>query len=100
MTNARTPLFLMANLGAEVSRVFSLSAGGDALNARRAADRAHNIISEIMLFPEMARRAREIEKIADILRAKKHGISIEVSAFEINEYFNAFALRAMNQQNG
>ncbi|MES2060033.1 MAG: hypothetical protein V4438_03320 [Patescibacteria group bacterium] len=97
MNNARTPLFLMANLGAEVSRVYSLFERNDRVNAISASERAYKIISEIMLFPEMIPRAEEIEKVADILDSKVHHGTINVSAADINDYFNVFALRAIGQ---
>ena len=35
MLNTRTPLFLMANLGAEVSRIFSFKEKNDAENLKK-----------------------------------------------------------------
>ncbi len=98
MIDNRTPLFLMANLGAEVSRVFSYKEKGDAVNVERASLRAKKIISEIMQFEEMKPREKEIEKIVDVIDSTVSNNGLIISKNDIENYFNPFALRFLSLQ--
>ena len=60
MNTARTSLFLMANLGAEVSRIISAQEQKDADTASTALARAENILDEITRLPDMQPRAQEL----------------------------------------
>lgn len=96
MNSERTPLFLMANLGAEVSRVFSLSDKGDKENALRASGRAKAIITDLYKYEEMLPRKQELEKIIDIIDSKFSDIGINVQNSDVLDYFNHFALKLMS----
>lgn len=94
MKIARTPVFLMANLGAEVSRVASFHEKGDVESAHKALIRAQGIIDEIKKFPEMQQRLPEMEilsvTINDIISPQP---VFSVSAMKLRDYFYPFALR-------
>jgi len=92
----RTSSFLMANLGAEVSRIFSAKKAQDEIRAKECLIRAENILKEIMTFPDMKKRATEIEILSEVIR----GIAIPkptitVSEQNITSYFMPFALQSL-----
>lgn len=97
MKTTRTPLFLMANLGSEMSQLFSYTEKGELKMAESASARANRIIAELLLHPDMRGRGGEIEVlrevIKDVLMEKRH---FSVSKGEIEEYFMPFAPRLMS----
>jgi len=96
MNTARTSLFLMANLGAEVSRIIEAHERGNEDSATRAALlRAENILSKIAYLPDMKTRAQELDALACALRSFAAGDSHAVSAAHLKSSFMPFALRLM-----
>lgn len=95
--NQRTTLFLMANLGAEVSRLLSFKEKGDHIEAKEALKRAQDILFEIKKLPEMRKRLQEIDilsaVIADILETKP---IFHVSPRSIKSYFQPFTSRMIS----
>ncbi len=96
--NTRTPAFLMANLGAEVSRIFSYKEKGDVINIQKASSRAREIVSQIFQFDEMKARRNEIEKIADVIDSVLSNNGLEISKKDIENYFNSLAIRLITIQ--
>lgn len=98
MNNTRTPLFLMANLGSEVSRILSCNAKGQQVEARQAYERAKDIVTQIKAFPEMENRLMEINILSQVLEElpKKSDLNFAVSSKNLRAYFQPFALRLLN----
>ncbi len=94
MTKERSSLFLMANLGAEVSRVFSLADKGLYAQAEEARARAKRIIVELRELPEMQTREPEIVALERILEDLMRGES-GVTPKNIKSYFMPFAERML-----
>ncbi len=94
--NQRTSLFLMANLGAEVSRLLSFKEKGDYIRTKETLDRANHILAEVRKLPDMKKRLEEIDLlsavIADILKTEP---IFHVSSRHIQSYFSPFALRLL-----
>ena len=63
----RTSKFLMANLGAEVERIFRWKEKGDQQMLAAARNRAQKIIEQIMECPDMTPRAQEIKILSDLI---------------------------------
>ena len=96
MSIARTPLFLMANLGSEVSRMLSALERGDADMARRSKKRADEILASIIEFPEMQPRKRELLLLKNVIEGFfDKNSEFKVRSNSLKEYFIPFALRAM-----
>lgn len=96
MNTARTSLFLMANLGAEVSRIISAQERGDKDSAGSALLRAENILNEIAHLPDMKPRAQELETLAEALHSLVTPISSHtISSAHLKSYFTPFAVRLM-----
>lgn len=94
--NERTSLFLMANLGAEVSRLISAKERGDVVLMQGALKRAEHILAEIKALPDMQPRITEIEMLSSAI----HSLAAPVAEFTITtkgikSYFTPFALRTM-----
>ncbi|MEK7555810.1 MAG: hypothetical protein AAB523_00810 [Patescibacteria group bacterium] len=96
MNNKRTSLFLMANLGAEVSRIISAQEQKDADTASTALARAENILDEITRLPDMQPRAQELKTLSEVLRSLAAPISSHaISPAHLKSYFTPFAMRLM-----
>jgi len=96
MNTARTSLFLMANLGAEVSRIISAQERGDKDSARVALFRAENILNEVMHLPDMKPRVQELEALTEALRSLIAPVSSHtISPAHLKSYFTPFAVRLM-----
>lgn len=94
MNTARTSLFLMANLGAEVSRIISAQERGDGDSAGSALLRAENILNEIAHLPDMQSRTQELDALSKAIRSIATNAS-GVSPISLKSYFTPFALRLM-----
>ena len=98
MNTTRTPLFLIANLGAEVSRLVSFKEKGNEALADKAFGRAEHMIAEIKTCPEMKSRLQEITlletAVADIANGET---ASNISASLLKSYFQPFALRLLSQ---
>ena len=96
MNTTRTTLFLMANLGSEVSQIFSYAEKGELKLAESARLRADRIIKELLAHPEMKGRTGEIEILKSVIEdlfARERQFAVNKT--EIEEYFMPFALRLM-----
>jgi hypothetical protein len=94
----RSPTFLMANLGSEVSQVFMYVERDNLEMARNSAERANKIIDELINHPELIGRTEEVEmvnKIISDLFSKER--QLEVEQDEMEDYFMPFALRALSE---
>jgi len=92
MNTTRTPLFYMANLGSEMSRVLLEYEKKDFEKMRNSILRAENIIKKIKEFPEMKNRTGELEILGLIindLNQKK----FELDKNQLLNYFSPFAIR-------
>ena len=87
MKTERTSLFLMANLGSEVSRMFSSRESGDVSFAHESLKRADRILAGIKQLSDMQTRKREIDLLAEALREPA------VSREELQSYFDPFVAR-------
>jgi hypothetical protein len=99
MNNTRTSLFLMANLGSEVSRFLNSVEKKDKDLMEKSKLRAEKIIDEIENKSDMFSRKKEIEKIrlviSDFVKEKRE-LSISIEDFK--NYFNPFYLRFAKEQ--
>ena len=99
MNTTRTPLFLMANLGSEVSRIFSALESGKGDQAKLAYLRAGHIILQIKQFPEMLPRVEEINQLVRVLdELLKEKPKYQVSRGNMEAYFQPFILRLFAQR--
>lgn len=98
MNNTHTSLFLMANLGSEMTRLFSAKEKNDIEKLRGATLRAQGIISQIEIFPEMKDRMGEIDKIKYIVEDCNKSLSVlNIRKKDIESYFLPFVLNLMKQ---
>ena len=96
MNTQRTSLFLMANLGAEVSRIILLTEKHDDALAREAFIRANKIIREIKALPDMKTRLQEIEALSKVIESiVESKSSVHIPAEHITSYFLPFSLRLL-----
>jgi len=88
MNTERTPLFYMANLGAEVSRLYA------AKEKTAPLARCLNIIEQYIQVEVYPWRKREIAILKDVVEdIATGGNKYDISAEELEEYFLPFALR-------
>ncbi|MBI4086129.1 MAG: hypothetical protein HY433_02730 [Candidatus Liptonbacteria bacterium] len=96
MNTERTSLFLMANLGAEVSRIISLNEKNEDALAKDALSRANKIIMEIKTLPDMKTRLQEIDILAKVIEnILEPGSALKISTKHIKSYFVPFSIRLM-----
>lgn len=96
MTNERTSLFLMANLGAETTRLISAREQNNNDNARVCLARAEHILDELSALPDMKSREEELRLLRDSLKKivdEQSGPT--VTPLYLKSYFTPFALRLM-----
>ncbi len=87
----------MANLGAEVSRIFSAKEAIDEKRVKESFERAQKIIEELMTIPDMKTRKVEVDLLREaILSATKLDNNSDSSKKNLMTYFTPFALRLMN----
>lgn len=92
MNTNRTPLFYMANLGSEVSRVLLEYKNKDFEKMRHSISRAKNIIEKIEELPEMKKRTGELEILKSILNDLNQK-KLEINSEHLINYFTPFAMR-------
>ena len=93
----RTSLFLMANLGAEVSRIISAKERGDDMMVQGALERAERILDEIKGLPDIQPRIAEIEMLSMAIHSITNSTSeLHVAHQNIKSYFMPFAMRMMS----
>ena len=89
-------MFLMANLGAEVSRIISFKEKNDAARAEESVSRALRMIDAIRQLPDMKSRLEEIsllrQAIVDVALAVP---TLKISPKHLMSYFQPFALRLL-----
>lgn len=97
MPFARTPVFLMANLGSEISLLFSCKEKGEKEMANGAAQRAEKIMSELLHHPELNGGKREVEILQEIITDSLSPTpQLQIKRKEMENYFLPFALRVLN----
>lgn len=96
--NTRTPTFLMANLGSDVSQLFSHIEKGETRLAASSVKRTRKIIAELLAHTEMKNRTMEVEILRDIIDDAFFGKQLlDVSRGELEEYFLPFSKRVLQQ---
>lgn len=96
MIPERTSLFLMANLGAEVSRIIAARDRDDAPAVQTALARAEGILREAMNLPDMRSREQELGALGVAIHSLAQGDAPHaVSPAHLKAYFTPFALRLM-----
>jgi hypothetical protein len=95
MNTTRTPLFYMANLGSEVSRVLLEYEKKDFENMKSSIIRAKEIITKVEKFPEMKGRTGELE-ILELIIEDLNQKKFELNKDQLLDYFSPFAIRLMS----
>jgi hypothetical protein len=96
MNTQRTSLFLMANLGAEVSRIILLTEKHEDALAKEALLRANEIITEIKALPDMKTRLQEIDALSRVIEnIVESTLAFQIPVQHIKSYFLPFSLRLM-----
>ena len=96
MNTQRTSLFLMANLGSEVSRIISLTEKHEDVLAKEALSRANKIITEIKALPDMKTRLHEIDALSKVIEnIVESKPALHIPAKHIKSYFLPFASRLL-----
>lgn len=99
MTAERTSSFLMANLGAEVSRFLADRARGDDETSSASLARARGIIDKLFSHPEMIGRTGELTTLRAVLDDIMSGSrQFLVSTADLEEYFMPFAMRELKNR--
>ena len=93
MNTQRTPVFYMANLGAEVSRALSARETGDMQGVKEAVQRSLLIIEKILIFNEMKPRAPEIDILKNVLENLTNANFSSRESENLKSYFYPFASR-------
>lgn len=96
MNADRNSLFLMANLGSEVSRLLSFKEKGDLEEAKKSCLRSEQILNQISDCPDMKSRQPEIIILKDIIEdlvVPKNRYSIIPE--DLRNYFTPFAARLL-----
>ena len=96
MKTERTPLFLIANLGSEVTKIFSAKEKGDLIMLDLAISKARFIISNLKKSPE-TRSNGEIDLLADVIEDLTQKKSkYQISPKNLKSYFLPFTMRLMD----
>lgn len=94
----RTPAFLMANLGSDVSQLFSHLERGERQRAMFDMERVKKIITELLAHTELKGRTSEVEILRDLISdAFSEKRSFDVSKDELEDYFLPFSLRVLQK---
>ncbi|OGG73092.1 hypothetical protein A3A38_00440 [Candidatus Kaiserbacteria bacterium RIFCSPLOWO2_01_FULL_53_17] len=90
----RDALFLMANLGSEVSRALQFRDAHDCLRSQQSAARAQNIADQLTALPEMQSRISELQVLHDVISDIPNAQPrYHITSDDLNGYFMPFALR-------
>ena len=95
-TTERTSLFLMANLGAEVSRLIVACQNHDESLTQAAIKRADTIIQQIENNQDIQPRIEEIKLLSQAIHSltdPRKGLAINPQ--NLKSYFTPFAIRSM-----
>jgi hypothetical protein len=93
----RNSLFLMANLGSEVSKIISAKQRNDQTLLSTYLNQAHKILKDLLAMPDMKPREVEIktlEKVIEDMSQPKP--TMKISTQSITSYFTPFAIRLMS----
>lgn len=97
MNTQRSSVFLMANLGAEVSRIISAKDHNNEVQIRDCFERALKILKQIITLPDMRTRLVEMNTLSELIQDMTTPNPIfHVSRKNISSYFTPFAIRAMS----
>ena len=97
MNTERTPAFLMANLGSEVTRIYAAREARDTARGEQSLSRALSILERLREHPLLAGRTGEIEILHDVLidsATAQPRYAVSKSQFEA--YFLPFAQKALS----
>lgn len=91
-------LFLIVDLGRELSEFFALKEAGEFENARLAAARAERVIDFLVVHVDVSSGGRwEMERWREIIRDALSGTpQFSISISSVESYFHPFALRLMS----
>jgi len=96
MNTQRTSLFLMANLGAEVSRIILFTEKHENALAKEAFARANKILMEIKALPDMKTRLQEIDALSKVIEnILDSKVGVHIPAKHIKSYFLPFSSRLL-----
>ena len=96
MNTERTSLFLMANLGSEVSQIFSAKEKNNTNLLASAMTRAKGIILELKNLPD-TKNNEEIDILADVINdLGETNPKYQISPEHLKSYFYPFAIRLMS----
>ena len=94
----RNSLFLMANLGSEVSKIISAKNRNDVTLLSVYLEQAEKILKEILSMPDMDSRKIEIDILKKVIEdISKPQPSMNISPINITSYFNPFIIRLMTK---
>lgn len=92
----RNSLFLMANLGSEVSKIISAKKKNDQTLLASYLEQAEKILKDIMTMPDMKSRESEIKTLTEVIEdIAKPKPKLTISNEVITSYFMPFAVRLM-----
>jgi len=90
----RNSLFLMANLGSEVTKIISAKNRNDQILLTEYSAHADKILKEILSLPDMKEREIEIKTLAEVITdISKAKSSLDISSVNIISYFTPFVMR-------
>jgi len=88
--------FLMANLGSEMSRLFSAQENGKIERSLASAERARIIIAELIEHPALQGRTSEVEMLETILDDSLLATPLlAIRPSDLRSYFAPFALKSL-----
>lgn len=98
MNTERTVQFLMANLGSELIRFFSLRRQGRQEDALASAQRVRLIINQLLLHKDIGNGANEVLVLKMLIEdALSTTPQYSVNDQELNSYFRPFAERVLTE---
>ena len=96
MNNDRNLSFYMANLGSEISRIFSYKEKGQKELMENCYIRVKDIFSKLSILPEAKSRKLELDILADVLNDfQKNTGKYEITEESLKNYFLPFAIRVL-----
>lgn len=90
-------MFLVANLGSELTRLFCLRENGNRRSLAGSRERALGIIERLEQHPELNGRTGEIAILRNIITdCVSENPKYQISAADIEQYFMPFATRVLS----
>ena len=94
MKTERTPTFLMANLGSEMTRLFESKKKGQFEMAKSSAERAYKIIDTFIVHRDSGEGKKEAEILRMIIRdSLSDKPELNINEDDLSSYFKSFANR-------